>query len=75
MEVIKFDEKRFRERVKQDNPKYIFMNANTLFFISQSLGDPFINMNDMCGYAGNFQGIKIISTNAIPFGEVIFGEE
>ena len=46
MEVIKFDEKRFRERIKQDNPKYIFMNGNTLIFISQSLGDSFIKMND-----------------------------
>lgn len=73
MKVLKFDEKRLRERIKQDNPKYIFMNGNTLAFISQSLGDPFINMNDAYGYSGNFQGVKVISTATIPFGEVIFG--
>jgi len=73
MKVLKFDEKRLRERIKQDNPKYIFMNGNTLAFISQSLGDPFINMNDAYGYSGSFQGVKVISTAAILFGEVIFG--
>lgn len=72
MKVIKFDEKWLRERIKQDNPEYIFMNGNTLAFISQSLGDPFINM-DAYGYSGCFQGAKVISTTAIPFGEVIFG--
>ena len=73
MKVIKFDEKQLRERIKQDNPEYIFMNGNTLAFISQSLGDPFINMNDAYGYSGCFQGVKVIATTAIPFGEVIFG--
>lgn len=73
MKVLKFDEKRLRERIKQDNPEYIFMNGNTLAFISQSLGDPFINMRDAYGYSGSFQGVKVISTTAIPFGEVIFG--
>lgn len=73
MKVLRFDEKRLRERIKQDNPKYIVMNGNTLAFISQSLGDPFINRNDAYGYLGNFQGVKVISTTAIPFGEVIFG--
>ena len=73
MKVIKFDEKQLRERIRQDNPEYIFMNGNTLAFISQSLGDPFINMNDAYGYSGCFQGTKVISTPAIPFGEVIFG--
>jgi hypothetical protein len=74
MKVIKFDEKQLRELIKQDNPEYIFMNGNTLAFISQSLGDPFINM-DAYGYSGCFQGVKVISTTAIPFGEVIFGVE
>ena len=74
MKVIKFDEKQLRERIKQYNPEYIFMNGNTLAFISQSLGDPFINM-DAYGYSGCFQGAKVISTTAIPFGEVIFGVE
>ena len=74
MKVIKFDEKQLRERIRQDNPEYIFMNGNTLAFISQSLGDPFINM-DAYGYSGCFQGAKVISTTAIPFGEVIFGVE
>lgn len=73
MKVIKFDEKQLRERIRQDNPEYIFMNGNTLAFISQSLGDPFVNMNDAYGYSGCFQGAKVISTPAIPFGEVIFG--
>ena len=75
MKVLKFDEKQLRERIRQDNPEYIFMNGNTLAFISQSLGDPFINMKDACGYSGCFQGAKVISTTAIPFGEVIFGVE
>ena len=75
MKVIKFDEKQLRERIGQDNPEYIFMNGNTLAFISQSLGDSFINMNDAYGYSGRFQGVKVISTTAIPFGEVIFGVE
>lgn len=73
MKVLKFDEKQLRERIKQDNPKYIFMSGNTLAFISQSLGDPFVNMNDTYGHSGSFQGVKIISTTGIPFGEVIFG--
>ena len=72
MKVLKFDEKQLRERIRQDNPEYIFMNGKTLAFISQSLGDPFINM-DAYGYSGCFQGAKVISTTAIPFGEVIFG--
>ena len=75
MKVIKFDEKQLRARIKQENPEYIFMNGNTLAFINQSLGDPFINMNDAYGYSGCFQGAKVISTTAIPFGEVIFGVE
>lgn len=73
MKVLKFDEKQLRERIKQDNPEYIFMSGNTLAFISQSLGDPFISMNDAYGYSGCFQGVKVISTTGIPFGEVIFG--
>lgn len=73
MKVLKFDEKQLRERIRQDKPEYIFMNGNTLAFIGQSLGDPFINMNDAYGYSGRFQGVKVISTTAIPFGEVIFG--
>ena len=75
MKVIKFDEKQLKERIRQDNPEYIFMNGNTLAFISQSLGDPFINMNDAYGYSERFQGTKVISVLAIPFGEVIFGVE
>lgn len=75
MKVLKFDEKQLRERIRQDNPEYIFMNGNTLAFINQSLGDPFINMKDAHGYSGRFQGVKVISTTAIPFGEVIFGVE
>ena len=75
MEVLKFDEKQLRERIKRDNPKYIFMNGNTLLFICQSLGEPFINIDDVHGYSGRFQGVKVISTTAIPFGEVIFGVE
>lgn len=73
MKVIKFDEKQLRTRIKQDNPKYIFMSGSTLDFISQSLGDPFIKMSDAYGYSGRFQGVKVISTATIPFGEVIFG--
>ena len=51
MKVIKFDEKQLRERIRRDNPEYIFMNGNTLAFISQSLGDPFIDMNHAYGYS------------------------
>lgn len=75
MKVIHFNEKQLRERIKQDNPEYLFMNGNTLHFLSQSLGDPFVSMTDTYGYSGCFQGVKVFSVPTIPFGEVIFGVE
>ena len=75
MKVISFNEKQLIDRIKRENPEYLFMNGNTLTFISQSLGDPFINMNDAYGYSGRFHGVKVISESTIPFGEVVFGVE
>lgn len=75
MKVISFNEKQLMERITRENPEYIFMNGKTLTFISQSLGDPFIDMNDACGYSGRLHGVKVISESTIPFGEVIFGVE
>ena len=75
MKVIHFNEEYLRERVNKIQPKYLFMNPQTLAFIEADWNGPFRNLPDGFGFTSSFPGVKVETVSRIPFGEIIFGVE